>query len=178
MNKLSVEKPIKKKQKIIPFFCFLFFWAGISVSAQEDPPIPITVEVNTSQFLNFGSFIVGTNGGTISVDANGQVIATGDIFPLSSGEMPTPALFDITANPGSIIQITPVYNIPLKGGESNVGIIYLDINSFSTGQTFITTAAPPLTNPVYVGGTLRIENSQSAPPGKYFGSFQITFIYQ
>ena len=154
----------------------LIFLNSFFISAQENPPIPIAVEVNTSQFLNFGAFTVGTSGGSLTVDYDGNHVATGEIIPLNLGPTRSPALFDLTANPGTIIQINAPTNVELTG--SSGGTIYLDIDSFSTGQTFITTASPPGTNPIYVGGTLRIDSEVSAPPGKYQGTFTLTFIHQ
>ncbi|MFD1079659.1 DUF4402 domain-containing protein, partial [Longispora fulva] len=155
---------------------FLLFMLVQTAIAQEKPPIPITVEVNTSQNLNFGSFTVGVTGGTVSVDYNSTRTSTGDVFELNMGASPSAALFDVTANPGTIIQISAPTNIPLTG--SNGGVIYLDINSFSTGQLFISTATPPNVNSVYVGGTLTIPANTNNLPGQYNGNFTLTFIHQ
>lgn len=162
------------------FFIFTFLslisLAFSEVTAQEKPPIPIKVEVNTSQFLNFGSFTTGMNGGTVTVNYEGTRTITGDIFLLNLGASPSPALFDVTANPGTIINISAPTNVELTGSDG--GTIYLDINSFSTGRTFITTANPLGVNEVFVGGTLRIGNQSAAPPGRYNGTFTLTFIHQ
>lgn len=157
-------------------FLPLLLGGSFSLIAQENPPIPIKVEVNTSQFLNFGSFTTGLNGGTVTVDYDGNRTQTGDIFLLNLGESPSPALFDVTANPGTIIQVLTPENIELTG--TNGGTVFLTINSLSTGNTFITTTQPPAVNPVFVGGTLRIDNQASAPPGRYNGTFTLTFIHQ
>jgi hypothetical protein len=156
------------------FWLLLFMFSIVEINAQENPPIPVSVEVNTSQFLNFGSFTGGVNGGTVTVNYAGNRTKTGDIFLLGASE--SPALFDIIANPGTIMQITVPGQIELTG--SNGGQIYLTINSFSTGQTFVTSANPPNTTPVYVGGTLSIGDQTSAIPGNYNGNFTLTFIHQ
>lgn len=157
-------------------FGIIFSVFSISAKAQENPPIPVQVQVNTSQFLNFGAFTVGTGVGTVTVNSDGIRSNNGDTFLLNMGTTPSAALFDLTANPGTIIQIQPQPSINLTG--TNGGSITLNINSFSTGQTFITTASPPLPNPVYVGGTLSLEGSSANPPGKYNGTFTLTFIHQ
>ena len=163
--------------KIISYAVLLCIMSiSTGMTAQEQPPMPIKVEVNTSQFLNFGAFTTGTNAGTVTVDHTGNRTKTGDVFLLTLGASPSPALFDITANPGTIIQISSPTSIELTG--TNGGVIFLDINSFSTGQTFITTANPPGVNEVFVGGTLRMENDSAAPPGRYNGQFSLTFIHQ
>lgn len=158
-------------------FGLIFTLYSISAKAQENPPIPVQVQVNTAQFLNFGAFTTGISGGTVIVDSNLQRTATGDVVLLSMGQQVSAALFDVTANPGTIIQIQPQPSITLTG--SNGGSISLSIDSFSTGQTFITTAIPPFdTNPVFVGGTLTVGNSSASPPGQYNGTFTLTFIQQ
>jgi hypothetical protein len=148
----------------------------IQAQVPENPPIPIQVEVNTAQFLDFGVFAHGTSGGTVSVDYNGNRTSTGEIALLNIGPSVTPALFDVTANPGTIIQIQTNPNIRLDG--SNGGSIYLNFDSYSLGQTFITTANPPATNAIYIGGTLSIGNASANPPGQYSGTATITFIHQ
>ncbi|MGM1054429.1 MAG: DUF4402 domain-containing protein [Bacteroidota bacterium] len=157
-------------------FGLIFTLFSLSAMAQENPPIPVQVQVNTSQFLNFGAFTVGTGVGTVTVNSDGIRSNNGDTFLLNMGATPSAALFDLTANPGTIIQIQPQTPINLPG--SNGGSIKLNIDSFSTGQTFITTASPPLSNPVYVGGTLSSEGSIANPPGNYNGTFTLTFIHQ
>jgi hypothetical protein len=155
-------------------FGLIFTFFSISAKAQENPPIPVQVEVNTAQNLNFGAFTTGINGGTVIVNWNGNPTATGDVVLLGMGQ--TPALFDVTANPGTIITISSQPNIVLTGPA---GTMLLNIDSYSTGQTFITTANPPFdTNPVFVGGTLTVGNSSQSPPGQYNGSFTLTFIQQ
>ncbi len=162
--------------------CFIFTFLSLmslafsEVAAQENPPIPVKVEVRNAMSLNFGSFTVGNSGGSVTVTYDKRILQTGDIYLLDFGANRTPALFDVTANPGTILQIQAPTNVELTG--SNGGTIYLDINSFSTGQTFITTAVPPQVNEVFVGGTLRIDNSSAAPAGSYNGTFTLTFIHQ
>ncbi len=158
------------------FWLLVFMFSLIETKAQENPPIPVQVEVNTSQFLNFGAFTVGTGVGTVTVNSDGIRTNNGDTFLLNMGATPSAALFDLTANPGTIIQIQPQSSINLTG--TNGGNITLNIDSFSTGQTFITTASPPLPNAVYVGGTLSLEGSSANPPGQYNGTFTLTFIHQ
>lgn len=168
------EKLLKRKAHQLLIILFLLF-SGM-LAAQEQPPIPLQVEVRTSRFLNFGAFTVGTNGGTVKVNFDGNRTANGDVFLLNLGDSPSAALFDVTANPGTIITIHTPGRIQLTG--TNGGNIDLEIDSFSTGQNFITTANPPQVNEVFVGGTLNIPNGASADPGRYNGNFTLTFIHQ
>ncbi|GHA31144.1 hypothetical protein GCM10007103_10860 [Salinimicrobium marinum] len=145
--------------------------------AQENPPIPVKVEVNTSQFLNFGAYTAGNAGGIVSVDDNGTRTSNGDIILLNYGETVSPALYDVTANPGTIITISHAPTFVLKNANGG-GSMILRIDSYSQGQTFITTANPPSTTPIYIGGSLQVGNSSANPPGKYIGTIHLDFIQQ
>ena len=146
----------------------------------ENPPIPVKVEVRNTRFLNFGSFTTGVSGGTVTVDQHGMRSATGDVFLLNLGSPSISALFDVTANPGTLISITIPSNFKLQGDGGNGGEIELEINSnlISPGQYFISTAIPPMTNEVEVGGTLHIGNEAQNPAGYYSGSFSLIFNYE
>ncbi|HSP12805.1 MAG TPA: DUF4402 domain-containing protein [Salegentibacter sp.] len=150
------------------------------LSAQENPPVPIEVEVRTSQNLNFGSFVAGTAGGNVTVSDNSNRTVDGDIFELNFGQNTSAALFDVYANPGTIIQIQDSSPYTLENQETGAEI-KLFIDSYSTGQrTFVTQAANAETpNEVFVGGTLQIPADNSGMlPGIYNGTFTLTFIHQ
>jgi len=170
-----------KKTINYAIFGLIFTLFSISAIAQENPPIPVQVQVNTAQFLNFGAFTTGVSGGTVTVTADGLRSSTSDVVLLSMGQPVSPALFDVTANPGTIITISSPLNISLNGpgGMMKLNIdSFRTIDSYSTGQTFITTASPPFATAVYVGGTLTVKNLTANPPGQYSGSFTLTFIQQ
>ena len=146
-----------------------------SVSAQEMPPRPISVTVITSQNLSFGNFAQGALGGTVGVSYNGTRSWTGNIVLLIGGSV-SPALFDIVANPGTLITIVNGSDVSLNG--SNGGTLILHIGTSSTGSPFITTVARPSPTHVYIGGTLTVNNPGANPPGDYSGIFQVTFVQQ
>lgn len=146
------------------------------MAAQENPPMPIEVEVSTVQFLNFGAFAIGNSIGTVSVDSNGTRTWTGDVTLLNTGATVSPALFDVYANPGTLINITHPASFTLMGSSGQT--IELQIDSFSTGKTFITTLNPQTPTPVYVGGTLNLGAISANGPGDYSGTFTITFIQE
>lgn len=161
------------------FLLLLFMFSNGESKAQENPPVPIQVEVRTARNLNFGSFTAGTIGGNVSVSWDSQRTVSGDIFELNFGEPISAALFDVYANPGTIIQIQDYGETELDNGSG--GIIYLTIDSFSTGQkTFITKMPNAQTpNEVFIGGTLRIPGDNSGTlPGRYQGTFTLDFIHQ
>jgi hypothetical protein len=160
-------------------FGLIFTLFSISAKSQENPPIPIQVEVRTARNLNFGAFTAGTSGGNVSVSWDSQRVVDGDIFELTFGGPVSSAIFDVYANPGTIIQIQDYGETELNNGSG--GIIYLTIDSFSTGQNTFITQMPnnQTTNEVFVGGTLRIPADNSGTlSGKYNGTFTLTFIQQ
>jgi hypothetical protein len=162
------------------FWLLLFTFSVMEVSAQENPPIPIEVEVRTSRNLNFGSFTAGNSGGNVTVSYDDQRTVDGDIFELNFGQPVSAALFDVYANPGTIIQIEDMGPFTLENQETGLQI-QLFINSFSTGQRTFVTRAPNAQTPneIFVGGTLRIPSDNSGNlPGTYFGNFTLNFIHQ
>lgn len=157
----------------------LFF--SVPSIAQEMPPTPVVVEVSTSRFLNFGSFTLPTGAGvgSIHVDSNSNRIFSGDIL-LLNGQPVTSALFDVYANPGTLINIMPTQaNFTLTGTNGGSMLVEIDVNTdLSTGSTFITTANSNSPNEVYIGGTLKVGNITANPPGQYNGVITINFIQQ
>lgn len=154
----------------------LFLFSIMEMGAQENPPIPIEVEVRTAQFLNFGAFTVGTNGGTVTVSPSGNRIANGDIHLMNMGASTSYAIFDVYANPGTIIQIQPHMETTLDGPSGSSVKLRVDINQdVSTGPTFIVTKSP---QEVFVGGSLYINSQAAGPPGSYNGNLHLTFIHQ
>ena len=154
---------------------FFIMLSGIT-TAQEYPPRPIVV-VPTGQTLSFGAFTPGATGGTVTVNPEGTRSSIGTVILLNLGSfIYSSAGFDITANPGTLISIlnsTPVL-LPGSGG----GSMTLTIGSTTPVSPFVTSAVPPLTTPLYIGGTLTVGNILANPPGSYSGSFNITFVQE
>ncbi|MDX1544988.1 MAG: DUF4402 domain-containing protein, partial [Christiangramia sp.] len=100
---------------------------------------------------------------------------TGDITLLNNGTV-SPALYDVYANPGTIITVTHPPSFELTGTSGQK--ITLEINSYSTGKTFISTQSPAIPNSVYLGGTLILGSSSANGPGNYSGTINITFNQQ
>lgn len=143
---------------------------------QEHPPIPGQVEVTTTQFLNFGAFTIGSGRGSVSVDHQGARSYSGDVYLLNIGETVSPALFEIKANPGTILNVITQNDIYLRG--DNGGRLRLQLDSFSPNEMFISSVHPPHGNSLYVGGTLLLENAFANPAGHYSGTFTITIVHQ
>lgn len=149
---------------------------SVSGKAQELPPRPIAVTVNLSQNLAFGAFTNGTVGGTVIIYPDGSRSSTGDILLLNLGYSFSTALFDIVANPGTVISILNGPDVSLPG--SNGGSLLLHIGSSLPASPFVTTAMPPTPTTVNIGGTLVVGNSLANPPGNYSGTFDITFVQE
>lgn len=143
---------------------------------QELPPRPISVYVNPAQGLNFGAFYHGTAGGTVIIYPNGSRSVTGDVIQANMGIIYSPALFEIEANPGTLISILNGPDVILSG--SNGGTMTLHIGSADPGSPLVTTALPPDRTLVSIGGTLTVGNSLANPPGNYSGTFSVTFIQE
>src|SRR5512133_2710827 len=85
------------------------------VNAQEDPPRPIVVTGNASQHLSFGAFSHGPAGGTATVNPDESRSCSGDVLLLNLGYAYSAALFDIRANPGTVISILNGPDVVLPG---------------------------------------------------------------
>lgn len=173
-------------QRLI-FFCNMRFFTVLgmmvfmllqthSAIAQEAPPRPITVYINPAQGLIFGAFYQGATGGTVIINADGSRSVTGDLIQANLGIPFSPAIFEIDANPGTLIQIMNGPDVTLTG--NNGGSISLHIGNADTGSPFITTAVPPTRTQVRIGGTLTVGNALANPSGAYSGFFSVTFIHE
>ncbi|RFS19490.1 DUF4402 domain-containing protein [Chitinophaga silvatica] len=169
---------------IVRYKCFLRLCITVIITmllsqlvyAQQQPPRPITVYANPSQGLGFGAFFLGASGGTVILYPNGSRTATGSVVLANMGYPFSPAMFEVTANVGTVVSILNGPDVLLTG--SNGGSISLHIGNASTGSSFITTATAPATNNVLIGGTLTVGNALANPPGNYSGIFSVTFIQE
>jgi len=157
---------------IIPVILLLL---SQEVIAQEPPPRPIVVTV-TSQGLSFGAFTHGASGGTVTISSGGIRSSTGDVVQLGLGYLYSTALYEVVANPGTVISLLNGPDVLLPG--SNGGSLSLNIGDSDLGSPFVTTVAYPVPTELNVGGTLTVGNSLANPPGNYSGSFDITFVQE
>ncbi len=176
MKKLKSPFKIDLKSLFQITLVGLLFFSGVSVYAQENPPIPIQVKVRTARYLNFGTFTVGISGGTVVVSPEGLRNPTGDVVLLNLGPTVTSALFEVTANPGTLVTISHPSSFVLTGSSGDQ--ILLDNLTYSENQTFITKAASTSINEVMIGGTLNLGTISNNRPGSYSGTVNLTFIQQ
>ncbi len=149
---------------------------SFAVKAQPPPPRPIAVYANPAQGMIFGAFYQGVSGGTVILYPDGTRMATGSLILANLGYPYSPALFEIDANPGTVVSIMNGPDVTLTG--SNGGSISLHIGTASTGAHFTTTVASPGRTQVWIGGTLTVGNPLANPSGSYNGTFSVTFIQQ
>lgn len=156
--------------------CCIALWVCSNAAAQPPPPRPIAVYVNPAQGLIFGAFFQGIAGGTVIVYPDGSRSVTGDIVQANLGMPYSPAIFEIEAQPGTLISILNGPDITLNG--SNGGALILHLGTSSTGSPFVTTVPPPGRTQVRIGGTLTVGSPLGNPPGAYSGLFAVTFIQE
>lgn len=151
-------------------------YGSTMLCAQENPPRPITIYVNPAQGLTFGAFVHTNSGGSIIIYANGSRQVTGSVIPANLGFSFSPAIFEVDAEPGTLITISNGPDVTLTG--SNGGSMNLHVGDSSLPSPFVATAVPPSRTQLRIGGTLTVGNALANPPGNYSGTFSVTFIQQ
>lgn len=144
--------------------------------AQQMPPRPMNIYVSPTQNLGFGAFFQGAGGGTITVAHDGTRSTTGSVIAAGFGFPYSAALFELDAEPGTIISILNGSSVNLAG--SNGGFMQLTVGAASTGPSFVSSAVPPARTMISVGGTLSVGNVLASPPGDYSGTFEVIFFQQ
>ena len=163
---LSTTTPLLKLLQ----FSILFFFISF---LQAQPGLPERgITVLPTQSINFGAFCVG-GGGTIEVDYQGNINATGGVISINSASV-APAIFEIKLCQGRTITMAYAYSVFLNGsnggqlefiiGPTEHGISG-DVFAAENNCNFITT--------LRVGGKLVVP--ANAIPGIYTGSFPISF---
>jgi len=158
------------------FISIVFLFSFSLANGQEKPPRPVIIYVNPAQGLNFGGFVQGNSGGSIIIYPNGSRSVTGSVIPVSLGYSYSPAIFEVDAEPGTLVTINNGPDIRLNG--SNGGFMTMHIGTSSLGSPFIATAVSPARTQLRIGGTLTVGTPIANPPGDYSGTFSVTFIQQ
>jgi len=148
---------------------------SLEVNGQEPPPRPIIVTVNLSQNLSFGAFYHFAAGGTVIIYTDGSRSSTGDIVLLTMYSF-DPGLYDVVANPGTLVSILNGPDATLNG--SGGGTLTLQIGDSDPSSPFVVTTTPPAATQLRIGGTLIVGNPLANPPGNYSGTFDVTFIQE
>lgn len=152
----------------------LFIFASYALNAQEPPPRPVTVTVDLSSNLCFGSFWQGSSGGTVIVYPDGTRSVTGDVVELTMGPPVSTSLFDVTAYPGTVVSVLD--SDAILTGDTG-GWMTLQIRTINYNPLLVTTM-PPSSTQMRIGGTLIVGFPAQNPPGIYGGSIVITFVQE
>lgn len=180
MNNQNTKALIAAKFTLCTSWCFcvllVYLLSVEKVCAQEPPPRPIAIYVDPLQGLNFGAFFQGIAGGSVIIYPDGSRSVLGDIIQANLGIPFSPAIFEVDANPGTLVSILYGSNVTLTG--SNGGSMTLHIGEADIGSPFITRAASPMRTQVKIGGTLTVGSPLANPSGSYSGSFSITFMQE
>ncbi len=166
----------RKFLKSVVSLSFLYIITITVVQGQELPPRPINVSVNLSQNLNFGAFYHGNVGGSVIIYNDGSRSSSGDIVLLTMGYTFSTGLYDVVANPGTLVSILNGPNAILTG--NNGGSMILQLGDSDPGSPFIITTSPPASTQLRIGGTLFVGNPITNPPGNYGGTFDVTFVQE
>jgi hypothetical protein len=162
------------KRLVMPFCFFICILHCNLADAQEHPPKPIMVNVDTFQHLSFGSFIQNGNNGEVIVYANGGRTVTGSIILPTFFSTITPALFEVKGIPGTLVTIVNGPNAELWSSNGKKMIMQI-------GDSY---PLSPFTIPnsekidVKIGGILFVRSLMDNPEGDYSGTFTVTFIQQ
>lgn len=146
--------------------------SGKCLQAQELPPRPMVVYTHMN--MNFGTFIAGLGGGTVTLSPQGIREKEGDIYLVNAGNFPSAAIYRVEALPGNIINMLIPSTITLNGDSG--GQITLQITDSDPHAPYVNTIMPPYYMEVKVGGRLIIP--VNTPSGNYNGSYTITFIQE
>ena len=164
----------------------LFFFIAIQIFSLQktfsQPQLPQrSITVVATQAINFGAFClqtVGSSGGNVQIDWQGNRSATGQVVLLNSDSY-YPAIFEIQLCQGRNVIITYAPTAILTG--SNGGSLTLNIGPTEkggSGSSFQVNTDCNFVTRLRVGGTLVVGNNSANPGGNYTGNFSITFNQQ
>ncbi len=174
MNLESNNTRSPKGSLLVVMFTIILICFVQALQAQEPPPRPITVTW-TSQNLSFGAFYQGAVGGSVIINSAGSRSSTGDVVLLSMGYLFSAAVFNVVANPGTLISLLkPTTTLTDGSGHT----LTLQIDETSPVSPFVTTVPVTSFTPVNVGGILYIGSPAVNPPGNYAGTFDLTFVQE
>lgn len=163
-----------KRNRLLRSICLsLFLLVSHLVSEAQESSVPLSVV--TLQDINFGAFFQGNSGGTVTVSSDGTRLVSGDIIEANiSGFSYYPAIFEVEADPGTLVSILKGSSNSMPG--SNGGFISLQVGD--ADNSFPIMIPPSGRVQVSLGGILTMGNPQANPSGDYTGSLEVTFIQE
>lgn len=171
-------KPLNavRNYHMLLLFVAAMLFCTIPSFGQPDLPQP-TLTVSTTQSLNFGTFSVSGNDGTVTVNWDGSRSSSGGVILYPISPTSQPAVFEIKLCPGRNVTLTYLAATTLtRCGASPLTLHIGPTEKGTSGSTFTTNADCNFVTSIRVGGTLDVP--AGATPGSYTGSFSITFNQQ
>ncbi|WP_321289068.1 DUF4402 domain-containing protein [uncultured Sunxiuqinia sp.] len=162
------------------FILFLFLLLSGKVQAQKSVSAQIFAEViqgvaaTENQPLNFGRFITGTAGGSITISPDGQRLTRGEIIAEEGNY--TSGQFLMEGDAGSTFSIKlPNEKAVLTHQESGKTMYVSEwISNLPLSNVAALNEGLCL---IKIGATLNVGTVYENPVGVYTGSFEITFSY-
>lgn len=138
--------------------------------------ILLPIAVLETEPLNFGKIINSGGGGIVAINPLGQRMNSGDVAVVSN-ETYSAARFAVTNSQGKVISITlPVDAQKVYSETSSQPLLVSDFESNLPESGILISESNGVTI-VTVGAKLNIGNWDSAPAGKYSGTYEIAFTY-
>ena len=154
--------------------CMLCIYLPLNAQPQR-PPRPM--KIIKYQDMNFGSVIQGNSGGTVIISTSGIRSTTGSVILPSLGSPGNEAIFEVKADPGTLITIV-FGSTTLSPNGSPSTTMNLVLGPSFPSSPFINTLQPSGVTLVHLGGTLTVPSAGSIPAGDYIGSITVTFVQQ
>ena len=167
----SLMKPV-----LVMALSFISIFAYGQDPTDSLPGDPASIAIFAVQNMNFGAFVQGATGGTVSISAAASRSKTGDVILINQGILFNNAIFDVEAPSGTTVSILNGPDAVLIG--SNGGSVTLTIGASDPVSPVLTSVTPPGRTQVRVGGTLTIGGPLASPPGIYNGTFSITIFQE
>lgn len=155
------------------------FW-GDGAAAKETLGLDLyshkASEVVQIKNFSFGNIVAGKDGGTFTLDADGQVSTTGTILVLPSAQAASPALFELRAQPGTVVQFILDEPFQIRGANGSY-LLVQPIHPFD-GAPFVMPNAAGNSVTIAVGAEVRIPPNPATEAGDYTGNLQLTVVYE
>lgn len=157
-------------------FPFASFAQGGGVTATATAELVEALSADEVDQLNFGKFIAGESGGTITVagTAAGAITSTGTVATIGGGA-PSSASFDISGLASQTVTVSLPANGTVNLDHSTTADV-MNVASFSVSASTVTLSSTGDAT-VYVGASLTVPAS-GVSVGVYSGTYQVTFAYQ
>ncbi|WP_341711418.1 DUF4402 domain-containing protein [Erythrobacter sp.] len=145
--------------------------AGASATTDGDAAAEIVAPIailHQRATLHFGTLVVGSIGGTVVVDDQGNASSSPDITHVP-GVTPTADVFTVSGEPGRNFSfVTEAGKVSGPAGSTDMGFT----TSAALGGTLDNLTG---TFDINVGGELTVNGSQT--PGSYVGTYRVTAAY-